>query len=185
MILIAAQQSGWTTAAIATIVAAAVSAIIALLTLWVNGVRKERSRRQQLYADALAAVAAYREFPYVIRRRRAPAPGHEEIAGEERVRISEALRQVQRDITSFSAWMKAEPTTDVSVKYDELVSETRRVAGGYMHEAWKADPLDNDAGMNIPGVDYSSLAQYETAYLDAVRGALTFWRIAFPWFARS
>lgn len=185
MILVGAQQAGWTTAAIATVIAAGVSALIALLTLWVNGIRKERSRRQQLYADAYATVAAYREFPYVIRRRRAPTPGHDEIAGEERVRISEALREVQRDISSFSAWMKAEAVADVSSKYDELVAQTRRVAGGYMREAWNSDPLDNDSGMNIPGVDYSSLTQYETAYLDAVRTALSFWRIAVPWADRS
>lgn len=185
MIVVAAQQSGWTTAAIATIIAAVVSAVIALLMLWVNGIRQERSRRQQLYADALAAVAAYREFPYVIRRRRAPTPAHEEVAGEERVRISEALREVQRDISSFSAWMKAEAVTDVSSKYDELVRETRRVAGGYMHEAWKTAPLDDDAGMNIPGIDYDCLTQYETAYLDAVRAALTFRRIASRTSSRS
>jgi hypothetical protein len=46
VILATAQQSGWTTAAIATIVAAAVSGTIALLTLWVSGVRQERARLQ-------------------------------------------------------------------------------------------------------------------------------------------
>jgi hypothetical protein len=166
-------------------VVAAVSGAIALISLWVNGIRQERARRQRLYADALAALVAYREFAYVIRRRRAPVPGHEEIAGEERVRISEALREVQRDVEYHRAWIKTEPATAVATTYDALAKETRRVAGGYMHDAWQADPLDNDAGMNIPDIDYSPLAEYDTAYLNAVSRALTFWRVAFPWLASS
>lgn len=184
MMLAAAQQSGWTTAAIATVVAMAVSGIIAFLTFWAAGVRQERSRRQQLYADALAALVAYREFAYVIRRRRGPIPGHEEIAGEERVRISEALREVQKDVAFHSAWIKAEPAS-VAARYADLVEQTRRLAGGYMHDAWNADPLNDDAGMNIPDIDYMPLAAYETAYLDAVRRALTFWRVALSWPAAS
>lgn len=35
--------------------------------------------------------------------------------------------------------------------------ETREIAGTYMHEAWQAPPLDNDAGMNISGIDYAAL----------------------------
>lgn len=180
MIALMAEQSGWTTAAIATVVASVVSGVIALLTFWATAVRQERSRRQQLYADALAALVAYREFAYVIRRRRAAPPGQEQIAGEERVRISEALRGVQKDLAYFTSWIKAEPTSDVATKYDELVSQTRRIAGGYMRDAWNAEPLGDDGGMNIPDIDYTPLADYEQAYLEAARDSLGFWRVAFP-----
>jgi hypothetical protein len=163
---------------------AAVSGAIALISLWVNGIRQERARRQRVYADALAVLVAYREFAYVIRRRRAPAPGHEEIAGAERVRISEALREVQRDIEYHCAWTKTEPAAHVATAYEALVKETRRVAGGYMHNAWEAQPVDNDAGMNIADIDYAPLAKYETAYLEAVAQALKFWRVALPWLPR-
>ncbi len=179
MIALAVEQSGWTTAAIATVVASLVSGSIALLTFWASGVRQERARRQQLYADALAVLVAYREFAYVIRRRRAPLPGHEEVAGEERVRISEALREVQKDLVYLKAWIKAERVDEVADRYEELVAHTRRIAGGYMREAWKADPLDNDSGMNIPDIDYEPLKTYERAYLDAVHRSLRFWRVAF------
>jgi hypothetical protein len=124
---------------------------------------------------------AYREFAYVIRRRRAPIPEHKEIAGEERVRISEALREVQRDIAHSSAWIRTQPGSEIANKYVDLVAETRRIAGGYMHDAWNEDPLDTDAGMNIAGIDYTPLDDYETAYLDAVRDGLKFWQVAFPW----
>lgn len=180
MLAAAAQQSGWTTAAIATLVAAAVSGTVALLTFWATGVRQERSRRQQFYADAFAALVAYREFAYVVRRRRAPTAGNEAIAGEERIRISEALREVQKDLAFSSAWINTEGAADVGTKYDQLLTETRRLAGGYMRDAWNGPPLDDDAGMNIDDVDYSSLAAHEVAYLDAVGDALTFRRVAFP-----
>lgn len=179
--LAAAQQSGWTTAAIATVVAAAVSGIVALLTFWAAGVRQERSRRQQLYADAFAALVSYREFPYVVRRRRAPAMDSDEIAAEERVRISEALREVQKDLAFATAWIELEGPTNLAAKFDELLNETRRLAGGYLRDAWNNAPVADDAGMNIGDVDYSSLGAYETAYLDAVRDALAFRRVAFSW----
>lgn len=179
MIALAVEQSGLSTAAIATVVASVVSGTIALLTFWANGVRQERGRRQRLYADALAVLVAYREFAYVIRRRRTPLPGHEEVAGEERIRISEALREVQKDLVYLKAWIKSERVAEVADRYDELVAQTRRIAGGYMRDAWNADPLNSDPGMNIPDIDYKPLKKYEQAYLDAVQRSLRFWRVAF------
>lgn len=92
---------------------------------------------------------------------------------------------MQRDVEYHRAWNKSEPATDVATAYETLVKETRRVAGGYMHDAWESEPLDNDAGMNIPDIDYSPLVAYESSYLDEVSKALTFWRVAFPWLVRS
>lgn len=180
----AAADSGWTTAAIATIVAALVSASISLCTFWASGVRKEQDRRRALYADALAALVAYREFAYVIRRRRAPIPGHETIAGEERVRISESLRAVQKELAYFNAWVKSESNVDVADRYQALIEQTRRIAGGYMRDAWNAEPLGDDPGMNIADISFAPLVEHEAAYLDAVHRSLGFWRVAIPWFSK-
>jgi hypothetical protein len=177
----ASASSGWTAAAIATIVAAVVSAIVSLGTSWAAGVRKEQERRRSLYADAFAALVVYREFAYVIRRRRAPIPGREEIAGEERVRISEALRIAQKELAYFTAWIRSEAGGHLADCYEALVAETRRVAGGYMREAWNAAPLAEDSGMNISDIDFRPLSKLEEAYLDAVQTALSFWRVAMPW----
>jgi hypothetical protein len=182
--LVSASGSGWTTAAIATIVAALVSGVISLCTFWAGGVRKEQERRRALHADALAALVSYREFAYVIRRRRAPIPGHEEIAGEERVRISEALRAVKRRSPYFSAWVRSEANADLADSYAALVGQTRRVAGGYMRDAWNAEPLGDDTGMNIADIDFAPLTEYESAYMKAVRRPLGFWPIAVPWSAK-
>lgn len=170
----------WTTVSI--IVAAVVSigtAAAGVLTWFVNGVRTERTRLQKLYADAYSAIVSYQEFPYVIRRRRAPTPDHQEIAGEERLRIAGALHTIQEALNNYSAQISTESKA-VSEKYDALVSETRLVAGTYMHKAWDAPPLDNDAGMNIAGIDYKDLHTPQDDYLDAVKKDMSFWRVAIP-----
>jgi hypothetical protein len=164
------------------IVAAVVSigtAVAGVVTWFVNGVRAERTRLQKLYADSYSAVVSYQEFPYVIRRRRAPTAEQPEIGGEERLRITGALHAVQEELNNYSAQISTESKT-VSTKYDLLVSKTRQIAGMYMHEAWDATPLDNDAGMNIAGIDYKELRTPQDDYLEAVKQDMTFWRVAIP-----
>lgn len=156
----------------------AVTSIGGVLTWWVNGIRSERARLQTLYADAYAAVVSYQEFPFMIRRRRAPLPGQEQIANDERIRIADALQAVQEKLSNYTAQIRAE-STEVSATYDALVHKTRLIAGGYMREAWKAPPLDNDAGMNISGIDYHELEQPQIDYLDAMKDNLRFSRVAF------
>jgi hypothetical protein len=156
----------------------AVTSAGGVLTWWANGVRSERARLQTLYADAYAAVVAYQEFPYVIRRRRALLPGHEEIGNDERVRIATDLQSVQERLSNYTAQIRTE-SAEVSEKYDALVHRTRVIAGSYMREAWKAPPLDNDAGMNITDINYDELRQPQADYLDAMKTNLQFWRVAF------
>jgi hypothetical protein len=167
----------WT---IIPVIVGAVTAFGGLATWFVNGLRAERTRLQTLYADAFSAVVSYHEFPYMIRRRRAPTPGHEEIAGEERLRISEALHSVQESLSNYRAQISTE-SRKVSVAYDTLVHQTRLTAGGYMKYAWNAPALDNDTGMNILDIDYSGLRDYEVEYLAAARNDITFWNLWSPW----
>jgi hypothetical protein len=155
-------------------ISAGVAAVIGLLTLWVAGVRAARARRRELYAEALAATMAYREFPYAIRRRRA----EEEERSAERVRISEALREVQHDLSQYQALMRIERATPVATAYQTLVSKTREIAGGYMKDAWQEEPVQTDADMNmrVP-LDYGVLDRYVEAYLDAGRKDLPWWKV--------
>jgi hypothetical protein len=155
-------------------ISAAVAAAIGLLTLWVAGLRAERARRRDLYAEALAATMAYREFPYAIRRRR----GEAEHRSAERVRISEALREVQRDLSQYQALMRIERATKVATAYQELVGKTREIAGGYMKDAWQDDPVETDPDMNmrVP-LDYSVLDKHVQAYVDAVKRDLPWWKV--------
>ncbi len=162
-------------ATVIPLIALAVTTAGGVVTWWANGVRNERARLQALYADAYAAVVSYQEFLFMIRRRRAPLPGNEGIANDERVRIADAL---QEKLSNYTAQIRAE-STGVSAKYDALVHKTRLIAGSYMREAWKAPPLDNDAGMNISDINYHELEEPRAEYLDAMKDNLRFWRVAF------
>jgi hypothetical protein len=137
---------------------------------------EERNRIRAAFAEAFAAYATYKEFPHAIRRRRADAPG------EERVRLSEALREVQANVAYHLAWTAAE-SEKVGQAYAELITHVRQVAGTATHEAWNAPAADSDSAMNIPPtlVDLTELTKHETAYINAVRTHLR--RLA-PWWAR-
>jgi hypothetical protein len=152
--------------------AAAIAAAASLFTLWVAGLRADRARRRALCAKALEAALAYREFPYVIRRR-----NHEELPAE-RVRISEALREVQRDIALYESMLRVERHRRIYVEYHNLIKKTREIAGGYMREEWQRPPITADVEMNVPGgFDYTRLGAEEKAYMDATADALRWWVI--------
>ncbi len=158
------------------VIVGVLTAAAGVVTWFVNGVRAERTRLQKLYADAYSAVVSYQEYPYIIRRRRAPTAEHPEIAGEERLRISAGLHGVQEELNNYAAQISTESDA-VSQKYDELVRRTREVAGTYMHEAWERPALDNDAGMNMR-LDYDELSAPQDEYLNAVKEDMKFRRVA-------
>lgn len=155
-------------------ISAGVAAAVGLVTLWVAGLRAERARRRGFYADALAATMTYRESPYAIRRRR-----HEqEHRSAERVRISETLWEIQRDLSQYTALMRIERAEKVVSAYNNLVAKTREIAGGYMKDAWDAEPIETDAEMNMEvPLDYSVLDSYVQAYLDAVKQDVPWWKV--------
>lgn len=116
-----------------------------LWTLWVNGDRAERQRRRELHARALEAVLAYREMPFMIRRRR-----HEkEERSAERVRLSSHLSEVQTELSACEHLMAADGPDWLTKEYETLVSTVRLTAGKEAHEAWKVDPISADSDVNM------------------------------------
>jgi hypothetical protein len=149
-----------TGAVIAALVGAAVNIALARR----KSLEEERARVRTTFAEALQAVAEYKEFPYAIRRRRADAPS------EERIRLSEALREVQAKLSYYLAWTKAE-SDEVGRSYETLVSKLREIAGKACHDAWLASPATDDKDMNFPPgvVDLSALKPYEEAFVSTAR----------------
>ncbi len=116
-----------------------------LIGLWVNGDRAERQRRRELHARALAAVLAYGEMPFMIRRRR-----HEDDERSiERVRLSAHFSTVKAEISTCQVLLAADGDQRVSAAYNALVETARQTAGQEAHEAWNDDPIETDAGMNM------------------------------------
>lgn len=158
------------------VLAALITALINIVLARRKSREEERARLRQAFAEALRAQAAYKEFPYAIRRRSSERPA------EERARLTDALREIQAQMSVYLAWTAAE-SQDVGHAYSELVKQTRQVAGTAMKAAWEADPISSDAEMIIPRtvVDLSPLKQAEDAYMQAVIRHL----IALaPWWAR-
>lgn len=130
-----------------------ISGVVALIglsgvlwTLWVNGDRAERQRRRELRARALEAVLAYREMPFMIRRRRSET----EERSAERVRLATHFSEVQTELATCENLLVADGPDWLAQEYQELVSIARSTAGREAHEAWKADPITEDVEMNMP-----------------------------------
>lgn len=155
------------------LVAAAVALLGVLLTLIVNGYRANRERRRELFAGGWAAVQSYKEMAFAIRRRSSVDP-----AGE-RVRLSDALREIQHDISFHEAMIGRDPSDEVAATYSELVKKTRAVAGGIIKRSWDEPPISADNEMHAPEIatELQALRPYEDAYLDRMASAMKFWLV--------
>ena len=152
----------WTTVWTSASIAAVISLVGSLITLWVGGRRDRQNRHRQTFARALAAAIDYREFPYVIRRRRA-----DQLAAE-RSRITEELRHLQSQLNYFTAWIDVESPAVAQV-YRRLVAETRRVVGPMIRTAWTEPPIAADDQVSIAGLDFAKLDEPEMLFIEAVR----------------
>ena len=116
------------------------------LTLWINGSRDERRRRRELHARALAAIAQYYEMPFLIRRRR-----HDEPSAE-RARLTARFADIQAELASCEALIRADPEQTVRSAYAALASAIREHAGKQASLAWETPPISADAEMGMPDV---------------------------------
>lgn len=163
--LITAILSGTVLAAIVT---AGTSAIVTTAIARQKSREEERSRVRTIYAEAFQVVAAYKELPYAIRRRRHDQPE------AERSRLSDEARKIQERLSYYLAWTQGESAV-VGEAYLKLVSELRKAAGGACRQAWVDEPVKTDADMNIgtDSIDLSALKPFEDAYAEAVKAELT------------
>lgn len=144
--------------------------ITAGVTVWLahqRSLAEQRERVRTTLAEGFQAYAEYKEFPYAVRRRRSDEPA------AERVRLSEAIRAAQARLSFHLVWTAAE-SPSLGSQYTALVDELRKVAGRAIQDAWLAQPITDDAGMNIPPgtIDLSSLKPFEAAYLEEVHAYL-------------
>lgn len=153
-----------TTVLSAAVIAAVISALVSTYLARHKSREENAGRVRVRFAQALEVVAAYKEFPYAIRRRQPSDPE------AERIRLSDGLREVQARMSFYLAWTKVESSA-VGTAYENLVGELRRVAGKACHDAWLAPSASTDAAMNIPTsvIDLSGLKPYEDAYLAVVQ----------------
>lgn len=127
------------------LLAAAITAVVAVLLHLLKTRSEEGSRARVLYAEAYEWYAAYKELPYAVRRRRVDEPA------AERIRLSETSREIQAKLDHFKTWTALQ-NTEVGTAYAVLLLELRQVAGTSIHAAWNEPGTDTDSGMNMaPG----------------------------------
>jgi len=144
----------WESALVAAFVAAAVS----LGTLWWNTRQTRLDRQRAVFAGAFAAVADYREFSFIVRRR--------DSTGADRSMIHRDLSKVQAALHRYEAMIQVEAPS-VAEAYSELLAATRRIAGAEISKGWDLPPAQGDNDMHIRDIDMSALSPFEIAFLDA------------------
>ncbi|MEJ7786291.1 MAG: hypothetical protein WKF96_15920 [Solirubrobacteraceae bacterium] len=153
---------------IAALLAAALAFTGVMITLIVNGRRAERERLRELYAGGWAAVQAYKEMAFAVRRRNI-----DERAAE-RVRLSEAMREIQKDLSFHEALIGRERSGKIAAEYRILVAKTREIAGGIVKRSWNEDPIASDKEMHSPAIaaELAALEPFEDGYLSAIADRL-------------
>jgi hypothetical protein len=125
----------------------------------------------ELHARALAAVMAYAEMPYAIRRRRwEPAE-----QSAERIRLSDHFSAVKVEMRTCEVLIAADGDRKIAAAYRNLISAARGSAGWAAREAWNQPAIREDAEMNMQRV-YDKLkpfhAQLERFEHDLARATL-------------
>lgn len=149
---------------IAPLIAAAIAFGGVMIKLWWDARSARRERLRELYAGGWAAVQAYKEMAFAIRRRNI-----EERPGE-RVRLSEAMREMLQDVSYYEALIGRERSGRVAAEYRGLVAKTREIAGGIIRRSWNEEPITSDAQMHSFEIaeELGALKRFEDAYMDAV-----------------
>lgn len=126
---------------LATIIAAILATLVAVVGYSIQQRISRRERRAEIYSEALRAVEDYLEAPYLVRRRDGSASARQSIA----TRISE----IQSRLSYYSALLEIHADSEICDAYRRLVSVARVEAGREMSEAWKSLPTTRDHDVPI------------------------------------
>jgi hypothetical protein len=124
---------GFTWSEGATIIAAALAAIIAVVGYTVQRKITRRSERADLYGNAIGAVEAYLEGPYRIRRKTDDLGNW--------FAISSALSNAKTAISHHQALLEMHAPAAVSAAYTAFAEAAIREAGPQMTAAWGTPPI--------------------------------------------
>jgi hypothetical protein len=150
-----------------SVIAAVITALVALVVLAVNQYQARQDARRKDFAEALAAVERYAELPYRILRRQGSTP-------DVRGHIAGFIHEVQQDLLFHRSWMRIQAPRVAEV-YDSFLQTTREEAGSAMTDVWKAMPISKDEDMPLGvGLSFPRMAEERVKYIEAVRRELEF-----------
>jgi hypothetical protein len=127
----------------APLIAAALAAMAALIGYWMTYRAKRTETKAESYAKALAAVEAYKQLPYRIRRRTSAD-------ANTRAELERLISDVEQEIAFYRRWLLLD-SERVGLAYDALVRRVYKVGSDFRREAWMQDPAKTDDAMAFKG----------------------------------
>ena len=100
-------------------------------------------RRRDHYAEAVAVLLSWCEFPYMIRRRVDDEPATLR-------RLADHGHELQERFARAEAWTTAE-SKEMGRKYTTLGTAVKKAIGPLLQEAWVSSPVTKPADMNLNG----------------------------------
>ena len=107
-------------------------------------------RRRDSYAEAVAVLLSWCEYPFMIRRRVNDDPATLQ-------RLVDHGHELQERIARSEAWVTAE-SRKMGAEYSSLVADVKTAVGPLLQEAWESTPAGTAAEMNLNGWGSDSCA---------------------------
>lgn len=107
-------------------------------------------RRRDSYAEAVAVLFSWCEYPFMIRRRVNDEPASLQ-------RLVEHGHELQERLARSEAWVTAE-SKKMGADYTSLVTSVKAAVGPLLKEAWESSPAGTAAQMNLNGWGSDSCA---------------------------
>ena len=148
----------------ATVLAAAITALVAVAIYVANLIERARDRKREMCAHALADALAWLELPYRIRRRTSDSP-------DTLTALAGRAHNLQEQLLLHSSWLRIE-LPKVAPLYDALLASVKSAAADPLTDAWRSPPVQ-DAGQMNTGPALPLLPANEVAaFCDSVRRSL-------------
>lgn len=112
-----------------------------LITYLLQNKHESQKLRREGYGEAIAALYAWYEYPFQIRRRVSDSQ-------ETLDRLVQLGNENQQRIARSLAWMAID-SNDAYVHYHELVKQVKAITAEYIKEAWKLPPTRNSIDLNL------------------------------------
>lgn len=166
--------AGFTWAEGATIIAAILAAMVAVVGYTIQRKITRRSERADLYGNAIGAIEAYLEGPYRIRRKTAEPDNW--------FAISSALSDAKTAISHYQALLEMHAPATVFNAYREFANAAIADAGPQMTAAWGTPPVSRPTDVPLRnGYDRTDSDAKRSAMVVAMAADLqaigSWWRI--------
>lgn len=149
---------GWALAiAIGSVIGALTSGLVTYLF---QHRHESRKLRREGYGEAIAALYAWYEYPFQIRRRTSNSP-------ETLDRLVQLGNENQQRIARSLAWMALDNNTSY-LQYQKLVKKVKNIVAKYIKEAWKLPPVLDSVDINLGSWGPKSINNIVKNFLDKI-----------------